>query len=56
MKESLGIREDISDAREVDAVFTIYVDDSEEDTIDVSMDVIKVDGKWYISYGSIDVG
>ena len=31
-------------------------DDSEEDTIDVSMDVIKVDGKWYISYGSIDVG
>ena len=56
LKESLGIREDISDAREVDAVFTIYVDDSEEDTIDVSMDVIKVDGKWYISYGSIDVG
>ena len=53
LKDSLGVREDISAAREVDIVLTIYIDDEEEDKVDVSMDVIKVDGKWYINYGSI---
>lgn len=54
LKEFMDIREDISAARELDVVFTIYVDGDEEDETDITMEVIKVDGKWYINWGSFE--
>ena len=54
LKEFMDIREDISAARELDVVFTIYVDGDEEDETDITMQVIKVDGKWYINWGSFE--
>ena len=54
LKDNYDIREDISEAREVDVVFTVFVDDIEEDQIDVEMDVLKIEGDWYISFLTTD--
>ena len=54
LKDNYDIREDISEAREVYVVFTVFVDDIEEDQIDVEMDVLKIEGDWYISFLTTD--
>lgn len=53
-KESYGFRDDITAARELDVVFTVYVDGDEEEETDMTVTVIKVDGKWYIGWGTIE--
>ena len=54
LKEYMDIREDISAARELEVAFTIYGDGDKEDEVDVTMEVIKVDGKWYLNWGSFE--
>ena len=49
LKDYWDVREDISAARELDVTMTIYVDGDEEDDNDATIEVIKVDGKWYIN-------
>lgn len=49
LKDYWDVREDISAARELDVSMTIYVDGDEEDDNDATIEVIKVDGKWYIN-------
>ncbi|MBC5688771.1 zinc ribbon domain-containing protein [Mediterraneibacter sp. NSJ-55] len=49
LKDYWDIREDISAARELDVTMTVYVDGDEEDDNDATIEVIKVDGKWYIN-------
>ena len=49
IKKELDIREDISAARELDVTMTVYVDGDEEDDNDTTIEVIKVDGNWYIN-------
>ncbi|WP_282924052.1 zinc-ribbon domain-containing protein [Mediterraneibacter massiliensis] len=54
LKEYMDIREDVSAARELEVAFTIYEDGDKEDEVDVTMEVIKVDGKWYLNWGSFE--
>ena len=54
LKEYMDIREDVSAARELEVSFTIYEDGDKEDEVDVTMEVIKVDGKWYLNWGSFE--